>query len=177
MWVFLGSVFIACGALVGIYLTFRADRARDREQAERTAAAARDLAERNHEATLRQSRQEAMAPSYAEILQVIWDVTNPPRGGQVKSDEVAKRMFKITQTLAVWGSDRSVCAWRDWRIKSNLLASTEGGALQILDEFDNLLRTVREDMGHENVGIAPPDDAHFGDLMGLFLTDAQRPRT
>jgi hypothetical protein len=175
MWVFFGSVVIACSALVGIYLSYRADRARDRVQAESDASAARDLSERNHEATIRQARQEAVAPKYAEVLQVIWDITNPPKSGPVKPEAIAERFFTITRTLAIWGSDQSVCAWRDWRSASRSLAAESEGSLRILDEFDTLLRSMRADMGHANDGIAGASDSRFGDLIGLFLTEDERP--
>lgn len=145
-----GSAIIAIGALLGIYFS--------------------------NQASLRQAQRQVVAPKYAEILQVIWDVANPPKEGPLTESAIAERYFTITRTLAVWGSDRSVCAWRDWRKKGASLSEGEAkDPTRLLDEFDGLLRVIREEMGHANVGIAPADETHFGDLIGLMLTEAERP--
>lgn len=146
----IGSTIIAIGALAGIYYSNRA--------------------------SLRQAQRQAVAPKYADVLQLVWDMTNSTQKGRLKERDIAERYFSISQTLIVWGSDRSVCAWRDWRNASNqLAASGEDSGLRALDEFDGLLRSIREDMGHSNDSIAAASEQRFGDLIGLLLTERERP--
>ena len=86
----IGSAIIAVGALLGIYLSGRA--------------------------SLRQAHRQAMASQYEEIVQVLWDQLHPARGRKAMTEEdLAARLFKVTKTLVVWGSDGSVRAWRDYR--------------------------------------------------------------
>lgn len=76
--------------------------------------------------------------------------------------ELESFFFQFTGDLIVWGSPKVIKAYTNFR---NI-----GEQPQILLKVDDMLRAIRQDLGHNNRGIKK------GDLIGLFLTDPEKLR-
>ncbi len=68
--------------------------------------------------------------------------------------------LQFTADLIAWGSPQVIRAYKEYRKSPN--------SPYILFKVDDMLRAIRQDLGHSNRGI------HSGDLIKLFLSDPDK---
>ncbi|MGI9054646.1 MAG: hypothetical protein ACR2F2_02455, partial [Pyrinomonadaceae bacterium] len=79
-------------------------------------------------------------------------------------DEMKEFVIKFSQKMLVWGDDNVIKAWVDF--KKNVV--NEEFQYQPLFLIENVLLSIRADMGHSNKGLKR------GDLLTLFINDMDK---
>ncbi|MFP3897406.1 MAG: hypothetical protein ACLFV5_11310 [Anaerolineales bacterium] len=79
------------------------------------------------------------------------------------SKDVQDLFFEFNRGLIVWGSPSMIETWLRFRSEANL-PDAENRALLLMDE---VLRSIRKDLGNSNFGL------NDGDLVKIFLKDPE----
>ncbi|MBZ0301087.1 MAG: hypothetical protein K8J31_15170 [Anaerolineae bacterium] len=85
--------------------------------------------------------------------------------GQMKNDntnEVVQHLRDLTPALIIWADAEVVSSWSRFRRVS---AEGTADARTIIFEFENILRALRKDLGHDD------SDLKSGDLARFFIND------
>ena len=77
----------------------------------------------------------------------------------MQQEELVKKMASFKKSLMVWGGPEVIRAWNAFELKSQAQLSPA----ETMKKFDNLLRAIREDLGHDD-GVLPS-----GSLAALIL--------
>lgn len=69
---------------------------------------------------------------------------------------------ELTPQLMTWASDDVIKAWKSFKI---FTTTGDADPIQVMFVFENVLKAVRQDLGHKSTDLAK------GDLLSLFVTD------
>jgi hypothetical protein len=86
-------------------------------------------------------------------------------GEPLSEKDLIKHMSKFTESLILWGSEDVIKSYRDFRMF--FMQRKPNGPLSIeeVNLLENLLLTIRKDMGHKNKNFQQ------GDILSLFIND------
>lgn len=104
------------------------------------------------------ARRERMAPIYEDLVQVLFDAAKSD--GAVE-DDMVEFFEKLAKHLLVWGSEPVIAAVNRWRA----IIALEGGGPASLFAYEDLLFSIREDLGNDRKALAR------GDLLRVFVND------
>lgn len=128
----------------------------------------KEIEERRHEIEL--EIREKKLPIYGELVAFFFKVFNASKTGtQITEAEMNDFFVKFTEKTVIWGSDRFIQAFSNFR--DGAITQAQSGNNQQPDptammvNFENLLYAIRADYGHENTGLGS------GDLLALFIND------
>lgn len=84
---------------------------------------------------------------YTELINLIFDLLQSVKNKQnMQQEELVKKMMFFKKSLMIWGGPEVIRAWNAYELKSQAQLSRE----ETLQEFDILLKTIREDLGHDD---------------------------
>lgn len=97
---------------------------------------------------------------YTELINLFFDVMQSVKKNEdMQQEELVKKMASFKKSLMVWGGPEVIRAWNAFELKSQAQLSPA----ETMKTFDNLLRAIREDLGHDD-GVLPS-----GSLAALIL--------
>jgi hypothetical protein len=115
-----------------------------------------------HQAAVAKELRDKKSPVYEDLLKFMFRVlTASQQGKPITPEEMIASLADFTQRLMVWGADPVVAAWARFR------QGAHGDTKQFLLSVENVIATIRRDLGHKNANLAP------GDLLSLFVFDAK----
>lgn len=114
------------------------------------------------ESHLRDQKSDA----YKQLLELLFKILMGAKMGEPLSDkDLTKQMSKFTESLILWGSEDVIKSYRDFR-KYFMHRKPNGNlSLDEINLLENLLLTIRKDMGHKNKNLQQ------GDILSLFIND------
>jgi energy-coupling factor transporter transmembrane protein EcfT len=119
------------------------------------------MAERR-KAAEEQIRQQK-TPIYEDLIERLFlQLNSVSDTGEVDTDATAQLFARLTPKLIIWGADDVVVAWSRWR--RGLTSGTIAG-MDVMFEFESVLKAIRKDLGHSGANVGR------GDLLGLFIND------
>jgi hypothetical protein len=103
-------------------------------------------------------------------IEFFFKIFNASRTGtQITEAEMTEFFVKFTEKTVIWGSDRFISAFSNFR--DSAISQARAGnnqkpdAVAMMVKFEDLLYAIRADYGHENKGLGQ------GDLLALFVND------
>ena len=87
------------------------------------------------------------------------------RGGQLDEERAKEFFITLTPDILVWASDEVLVQWSRERRRWTQVAE-QGNAMEMMFRFEDLLLTIRRDLGHSNKG-----GVERGDVLGLWVND------
>jgi hypothetical protein len=113
-------------------------------------------------ALVRREHRERKVPVYEDLIKFMSRVLMGSKTGDAPAEkEILQFMSDFTQRIMVWGSDEVLAAWVRWRREAGLNANP----MQLLLLYEQLILTIRRDLGHRNKSLAT------GDVLALFVND------
>ncbi|HEX9929724.1 MAG TPA: hypothetical protein VGB02_14420 [Pyrinomonadaceae bacterium] len=110
---------------------------------------------------IEQELRKQKAPIYEEFADFL---LNKVLQNKASSEEMLEFVMKFHQKMIVWGDDKVIKAWVDFRKEIDTPTNKYHGLFQI----ENVLFKIRADMGHSNKGLEK------GDLLRLFINDMDK---
>jgi hypothetical protein len=112
-------------------------------------------------------------PIYQELVKFLFRIFTSSKTGNPMSPEELNQFFvSFTQEILVWGSDKFIKEFSEFRESSVEYAervkggnATKDDLIETMEKLEHLLYSVRVDCGHENKGLGK------GDLLTLFIND------
>ncbi|MHB8808187.1 MAG: hypothetical protein ACYC59_11500, partial [Anaerolineaceae bacterium] len=110
-------------------------------------------------------QREKKIEVYEEFMQKWFEklVENKKQEKSFSDDEFIKFLSKFTQKLILWGSDKVVKKYSQFR-KQSLNTETSDPTLTLYS-FEEVLLEIRKDIGHSNSSLIK------GDILTLFIND------
>lgn len=116
-------------------------------------------------ATVLREHREKKSPVYEEFLHFMFRFLLPASSKKTPTTaESRKFLSEFSQKMMVWGGDDVLIAWGEFRTKSTKV-NESGDSAELINEFENLVKRIRRDLGHKNRGMKP------GDILRLFVND------
>ncbi len=133
----------------------------------------KELAQRRKE--IEQELRRQHQPIYQELVEFLFKIFTASKTGiQIPEDEINTFFVDFTKKTLVWGSDKFLKAFSAFRDSSALYAEQAKKGEENIDALvktmtvlENLLYSIRADLGHSNKGLAA------GDLLTLFINDVR----
>jgi len=117
-------------------------------------------------ALVRQQHRERKVPVYEDLIKFMFRVLMGPKTDDAPTEkEVLQFMSDFTQRIMVWGSDEVLAAWVRWRRAATDAADLEANPMRLMLLYEQLILTIRRDLGHRNKSLAT------GDVLALFVND------
>jgi hypothetical protein len=105
--------------------------------------------------------RERKIPMYKDMVQGLLDgILNSKDSDNTAALEALFRL--LTPQLVTWASDDVIGAWTRFKRQSG-----DGAPIDVMFQFEEVLKAVRIDLGHKSGDLAK------GDLLGLFVNDIQ----
>jgi hypothetical protein len=131
----------------------------------------KELAQRRWEQE--QELRKQYIPIYQELVEFLFKLLRASKTEKPMSEEEMSKFFvSFTQKTVVWGSDKFIKDFSEFRESSAVYAEQATGRSVTTDDLihtmvklENLLYSIRADCGHENKGLGK------GDLLTLFIND------
>lgn len=104
--------------------------------------------------------------TYKDLVELIFKILMSGKTGEVLPEkELIKMMSKFTENLILWGSEDVIKSYKAYR--TYFMNRSQGDSLTIeaIDLMENLLLSIRKDMGHNNKSLKQ------GDILSLFIND------
>ncbi|MBN2216409.1 MAG: hypothetical protein JW719_03430 [Pirellulales bacterium] len=116
-------------------------------------------------AAAKQELREKQTAIYEQLLQFLFrTITSQSTGEPMPEADVLRFMSNYAQRMMIWGSDDVLAAWS--RLRTALGEGSPGtNRRQIMLAYEELIRTVRRDLGHATAGL------ESGKLLRLFLNE------
>jgi hypothetical protein len=86
-------------------------------------------------------------------------------GEPLSEKDIVKYMSKFTESLILWGSEEVITSYRTFRKVFMNRTLNSSLTLEEINILENLLLTIRKDMGHNNKNLQQ------GDILSLFIND------
>jgi hypothetical protein len=117
----------------------------------------------SEKARLREAHRDRMTPVYHELLKHVWQQAG--RADQQPSDEVAEFMRDLKARQLMLGAPREMIqAFNRWEREAKA-AQGESDGIALIFAWEELLRAMRRDLGHDDSGLAR------GELLRVFMDD------
>ena len=119
-----------------------------------------------HKVEIESQLRQKKVPIYEKIIEFIFLITFAEKLGkkQPTDKEMIKFFADTTRDLVVWGSKDMVKAFGDFR--EELMSAPEGGdTTKVLATVEDLLFSIRKDLGHKVMG------TKRGDILRLYIND------
>lgn len=101
--------------------------------------------------------------AYSQFLNDVIEVMSNDKD-EAEKQKIYKRIAKeFGRDIVLWGSDKMIKSYRDFR---ELGKTGEQDGSKTLFALENVLFTIRKDLGHKNKGIEP------GTLLTFFVTES-----
>jgi hypothetical protein len=117
-------------------------------------------------AAIRKEHREKKIPVYEDLIRFMFKVMMGVKTGDAPNEnEIIEFMTDFSQRSMVWASDDVLNAWIRFRGASVDVASQATNNFSVMFVYEDLLRAIRKDLGHQNKGLTN------GKLLSLFVTD------
>ena len=107
--------------------------------------------------------RERKIPIYNTMIAGLIKGLLESKDGQTANLEALFR--ELTPQLVTWASDDVIKAWKTFKTFS---ATGDPDPIPVMFVFENVLKAVRQDLGHKSTDLVP------GDLLSLFVTDIHK---
>jgi len=120
-------------------------------------------------AKIQEQNREKKVPVYEELMEFMMRVLLGDKIGKpVPEAEVVQFLTSFTQRIMVWGSDDVLLAWVKFRRQTIQAGTGDGKPLDAMFIFEDIVKAMRRDLGHNNSGVAR------GDILALFVNDIEQ---
>lgn len=101
---------------------------------------------------------------YEELIDVMFSVVLGEKQGKqpLSEKDLINRLAQLTPKIIIWGSEELIVQWNNVRTEAT---SKKKNPLEIFEPWNQLLLTIRKDLGHSNKKLQK------WDLMRLFVND------
>jgi hypothetical protein len=112
-------------------------------------------------AKINQELREKKIPAYESLIEFVFRLVQAiKKGEELPEEEVEKFMLSFTQQVIVWGSDKVLQAFYNFKNHGD-----SGDGREAVLRMEDLLLAIRKDLGHANNGLSQ------GKILGLFIND------
>jgi hypothetical protein len=108
-------------------------------------------------------------PIYEKLINFMSRVLLGSKINKAPSEsEILTFMMDFTQEIMVWGSDDVISSWVKFRRIVLNEAQIKNEPLKSMFIYEELVKSIRKDLGHKNKGIEK------GDILALFVNDIDK---
>lgn len=116
----------------------------------------------SEKARLREAHRDRMTPVYHELLKRVWQQAG--QGSEEPSEEVVEFMRDLKARQLILGAPKEMIqAFNRWEREAK--ATQERGDSVAFVAWEELLRAMRRDLGHDDSGLP------LGELLRVFMND------
>lgn len=121
--------------------------------------------------TIERETRLKKVPVYENLISFIFGVIQQgkPGIGKMTDEELIPKYSTLTENVIVWGSDRVLKQFGEFRVAS-LQVGQGQGTIRALATLEDLMLAIRSDLGYKNTKI------DRGDLLRLFINDLDQHR-
>ena len=103
--------------------------------------------------------------SYMEFIDLIFEMMKATKENRVTSQKkMIDKMFAFKKSLMVWGGPEVIAEWNSFELKANKQQSVT----ETMQIFENILRAIRKDLGHDDNALPP------GSLVALIIVSEEK---
>ena len=115
---------------------------------------------------IKKEHREKKIPVYEDLIRFMFRILMGKKtGDQPTEKEILDFMSDFTQHIMVWGSDDVLASWVRWRRAAIDEQEIQKHPMKLLFLYEDLILTIREDLGHKNKNIGKSD------VLALFIND------
>ncbi|WP_201714652.1 hypothetical protein [Rossellomorea arthrocnemi] len=113
--------------------------------------------------------REKKSETYKELVELLFKVLMGSKtGNSLTEKELIQSMSKFTENLILWGSEDVIKSYKSYRDYFINRTSGQELSLESIQIMENLLLSIRRDMGHKNKNLEK------GDILSLFINDLDK---
>jgi hypothetical protein len=113
--------------------------------------------------------REKKSETYRDLVELLFKLLMGSKtGNSLSEEELIKAMSKFTENLILWGSEDVIKAYKSFRDYFIQRTSGQELSLESIQIMEELLLSIRKDMGHNNKNLDK------GDILSLFINDLDK---